>query len=58
VISLFNLAMLTKHLLVTRHQDKSGLLNAAQDPDLPKLLLLCEKDRLINNEGVRKYVED
>ncbi|KAF8333348.1 Alpha/Beta hydrolase protein [Amanita rubescens] len=47
----------TKHL-VTRHQDETGLLNAAYDPDLPKLLLLCEKDRLINNEGVRKYVEN
>jgi len=46
-----------KHL-VTRHQDESGLLKAAQDPHLPKLLLLCEKDRLINKGGVRKYVED
>jgi hypothetical protein len=44
--------------LVTRHQDESGLLNAAQDPNLPKLSLLCEKDRIINNEGLRKYMED
>ena len=47
----------TNHL-VKRKQDESGLLKAAQDPNLPKLLLLCEKDRLINNDALRQYVED
>ena len=47
----------TNHIL-KRHQDDSGLLNAAQDPNLPKLLLLCEKDRLIKDEVLRRYVDD
>ena len=47
----------TNHI-VKRHQDYSGLFRAAQDPNLPKLLLLGEKDQFINNEASSRYVDD